>query len=140
MRADGGVWVELKDNTKQGFLFTDKPKITYGTDILVLTSTEATVEFPFADIKRLYFSDDIGTAVNHVTADVTDKVIRATHEGARLSGFEASTPVTVYSLGGKAVQRLQVGPDGTLIVSLASLPKGTYVINAEKSTLKILKK
>ena len=77
-RADDGVWVERLDGTKQGFLFVDEPKITCDADILVLKTSSATVEFPIAELKRLYFSDDIVTGVAPTNAGITSEIIRAT--------------------------------------------------------------
>ena len=136
-RADDGVWVERLDGTKLGFLFVDEPKITCDADILVLKTSSATVEFPIAELKRLYFSDDIVTGVGAANAGITSEIIRATRNGAELSGFAAGTPVTVYNLSGKSLRQLNVEQDGTLTVNLSTLPQGTYIIKAKKSTLKI---
>ena len=134
--ADDGVWVELQNGEKQGFVFADKPKITYETENLVLTSTEATATFPITDIKRIYF-DDVATTVTTVNSDGKGKVVRVTGNGAEFFGFAAGTPVAVYALSGKSLLQSQVGQDGTLTVNLSTLPQGTYIIRAEKSTLKI---
>ena len=135
--ADDGVWVKLKDGSRQGFLFECSPTITYVGDNLVMNAGGASATYAIDNIEEIYFDDVPENATDITSTDVADKVIRATRNGARLTGFAAGTVVTVYDLGGRLLQQLQVGQDGTLSVDLTSQPKGTYVIKAEKSTLKI---
>ena len=140
VHADDGVWVEQNDGSKQGFLFADKPKITYEADSLVFTTADATTKFPVADLKRLYFDNDIVLSIGTVKAGSADKIVRATREGAELSGYAAGAAVAVYDLNGRLFQQLKVRQDGTLAVNLSALPQGVYVIKTEKTTIKIQKR
>ena len=137
--AGNGVWVERLDDTKQGFLFTDKPVITYTAESLVMTTEKATAEFPFADVKRLSFDGDI-TVVSVAEAKTDSRLISVTADGAELSGFEAGTAVLVYDVMGHLVATCKTAADGALSISLAGYPTGVYIIKAEKSTLKIQNK
>ncbi len=138
---DDGVWVERLDGTKQGFVFADFPKVTYTADQLVMTTKTVTATFPFAELRRVYFADDVVTAIREVVvADGSSPVIRATAEGAQLAGFAPKTAVEVYSASGLLLSRDQTAADGTLTVSLTARPQGIYIIKTNQTTLKILKK
>ena len=138
--ADDGLWVERQNGSKQGFLFADKPVITYTADNLVMTTAKATAEFPIADIKQITFADDVVNAIGQVRlADGTEQLIRVTAEGAQLSGFAPNTAVTLYDAAGRTVAKYKTATDGTLSVNLSAQHKGIYVIKADKSTLKIQK-
>ena len=135
--ADDGLWVERQNGSKQGFLFADKPVITYTADNLVMTTVKATAEFP---IKQITFADDVVNAIGQVRlADGTEQLIRVTAEGAQLSGFAPNTAVALYDAAGRTVAKYKTATDGTLSVNLSAQHKGIYVIKADKSTLKIQK-
>lgn len=137
---DDGVWVEQLDGTRQGFLFAEKPVITYTTDNLVMTTTVAMAEFPFAVIKRVYFDDDISTAIrNVVQPDGTAPLIRVTSDGVQLSGFAAKTAVSIYDTSGQLLTHEHAAADGTLMVNFSAHPKGIYIIKTNQTTLKIQK-
>lgn len=136
--ASDGICVKLQDGTLNGFVFADQPKIDYDAeDNLVLTTKSTSVTFPLAEIKDIVINGNVETAINKVKADGKDKYIRATDNGAELYGYSVGTEVGIYDLGGKSLQQLQVNTDGKLTVNLSSRPKGTYIIKAEKSTIRV---
>ena len=128
--ADDGLWVERQNGSKQGFLFADKPVITYTADNLVMTTAKATAEFPIADIKQITFADDVVNAIGQVRlADGTEQLIRVTAEGAQLSGFAPNTAVALYDAAGRTVAKYKTATDGTLSVNLSAQHNETYSIN-----------
>ena len=129
MTPDEGVWVELRDGTKQGFVFADKPVITYTTDKLIMTTAVATVDFLIADVGKLYFADDVTTAIrNAASSEGMLPIIRITADGAQFSGFAPKTAVEIYNLGGQLLAHRQTDADGALMISLSAQPKGIYII------------
>lgn len=138
--ADDGVWIEKLNGTKQGFLFSQQPQISYTADALVMTTTAATATFPLDELKRIYFDGNVVNAINAVAGGGSAQLMRATAVGAELSGFPAGTAVTVYALSGSKMAQLRVPSDGQLTVDLSAFPQGIYMIQAEKVTLKIQKK
>ena len=140
-RAVNGVWVERIDGGKQCFLFADYPVITCTTDLLVVTTPTATVEFPVADLRRYYFTGDgeaTATAIRNVEqSGGMAPLIRVTAAGAQLSGFAPQTAVDIYDTAGRLLDRRQIASDGTLAVSLSDQPKGIYIIKTNQTTLKI---
>lgn len=138
MWADKGVWVEQVDGTKQGFLFAEQPKITYSSAELVMTTSQLTATFPIADIKRLYFDDDVVNAIESAETDGgVQPVVRVTHAGIELSGFALGTKAQVYDMTGKMLKQLSINQNGRQTVSISDLPQGTYIIKIDKITLKI---
>lgn len=138
--AEEGVWVEMKDATKQGFLFADNPIITYTADNLVMTTTKVTAEFPFADISKLYFDGNITVSAVENASGENTQIIRTTNGVVELSGFKGGTEVAVYDIMGKLIQLYETDADGNLSVDLATMSQGIYIIKAQQSTIKILNK
>jgi hypothetical protein len=109
--------------TTQGtvsFAFATKPVVTFvAPETLKVVSATMTVEFPYADIEKLTFSD---------TATGVES----------LSVSEATDGVSVYDLSGKLV--LQVAnADGTARLDLSSLRPGIYVVKDGRRSYKVRK-
>ena len=109
--------------TTQGtvsFAFATKPVVTFvAPETLKVVSATMTVEFPYADIEKLTFSD---------TATGVES----------LSVSEATGGVSVYDLSGKLV--LQVAnADGTARLDLSSLRPGIYVVKDGRRSYKVRK-
>lgn len=137
--ADDGVWIERLNGTKQVFLFSQEPEISFNDYDFVITTTAATATFPYDEIKRIYFDSDIVSGINGINAD-DSRLMRVTPIGAELSGFPAGTAVNVYDLRGFTLAQWLVPSGGQLSVNLSAFPQGIYIIQAEKVTLKIQKK
>lgn len=109
--------------TTQGtvsFAFATKPVVTFvAPETLKVVSATMTVEFPYADVEKLTFTD---------TATGVES----------LSVSEAIGGVSVYDLSGKLV--LQVAnADGTARLDLSSLRPGIYVVKDGRRSYKVRK-
>lgn len=109
--------------TTQGtvsFAFATKPVVTFvAPETLKVVSATMTVEFPYADIEKLTFSD---------TATGVES----------LSVSEATGVVSVYDLSGKLVLQ-DANADGTARLNLSSLRPGVYVVKDGRRSYKVRK-
>ena len=109
--------------TSQGVVriaFDEQPKLTFETpEVLTVTSTSMTVEFPFTEVEKITF-DDLTDGVGKLTIDDD---IRA---------------ISIFDLSGKLV-RQQQAVKGAASVDLSTLRPGVYVIKDGKRTYKIIK-
>ena len=142
-RADEGVKtlclvVHTTDGSTVTYALPDKPVLSYEGATLVVTTDAVTANYPLADIERLDFEEvEIVTSLQNVLA--SGRIIKATRGGARLMGFAAGTEVRVYGSDGKLLRTARTNAEGSLDLNLQNEPTGIYMIQAEKSTLKIKK-
>ena len=134
--AINGLWLEKKDGTLVGYVFDQGLNIGYNLNSVVMTTYYATVEYPFDDIKRIYFEDEV-TEVASVSSTERQSQISLATDGVCLTGFAPSTPVWVYDASGRVVVRSAINADGSLLVNVRQLPKGVYILKAERSVIKI---
>lgn len=103
------------------FAFDEKPVITFGAeDVLKVTSTRLTIEFPYKDVSEITFTDGL--------TGVSDMVVR-----------DGAEEVMFYDLSGKLVRRV-AAKDGKAIADMSALRSGTYVVKDGKRAYKIIKR
>lgn len=101
--------------------FDDQPNLTFPTpEVLMVTSSSMTVEFPFDEVERLTF-DSATDAVETLTVR------------------EGDGAVLIYDLSGKLV-RQGATSKGSSTVDLATLRPGVYVVRDGKRTYKVTKR
>lgn len=108
------VW--LIDGSKVSFTFAEKPVVSHADNILSISSTAASVEYPVSDVVRFTFEDAETTKVLSVKSDVAGEV-------------------SVFDLQGTLVKRFKGSS-----FSLEGLPQGVYIIKSNRSTYKFIKK
>ena len=101
------------------FTFEEKPQMSFKTsEVLTISSTSVTVEFPYAEVEKITFNDDDPTAVPMLTVrDNTDEV-------------------RIYDLNGRLVHRSR-SCQGAVTVDLNALSTGVYIVKDGKRTYKV---
>ncbi len=115
--------VHQKSGGTVEFAFSKKPVVTYSGGNVVITSTEAKVEYPLSDVQKFTFSEE------------TDGVERIVAPANQLP-----QPTYIYNVGGMLMRTLQPNKDGTTPATLEGLPAGTYIIKNGTTKYKIIKK
>ena len=131
--------IHQKDGQQFNYGFSDKPVITYTESDLVLTTSKTVVEFPLSALSKFTFSD-IEDAVIAVKDNSSKPSLSLDEYTVCISGAEPDQSVTLLSIDGKVLSIYKTGADGSITFSIAELPTGTYIINSESLTCKILKK
>lgn len=118
--------VTLADGTSSTFILSQKPKVTFAREHMVISTPDATAEFKRADISDLTFTSDISSAIQIREAD---------NSISYLGGIVAAPGkfIMVYDLSGRIVAS---APDK---LSTDFLPSGVYIIKAGRQSLKIKK-
>lgn len=129
------IW--QKDGSKVSYNLDERPKTTFTTDELVITTATTTINYPLAKIQRYTYE---GGSLS--VRDVKTDGITISHEGDVIivKGLVMGKSVAVYSVDG--IQRLVKRSDGSdyLTLSLAKLPAGVYMIKADEINYKFLKR
>lgn len=137
--AQNTLTVHQKDGEKFYFGFEDKPTVTFTDNELVVTSTKTELRYELAKVDKFTF-DDVVDAVININDEASIANISFDEYTVIIIGAKADIPVCLITSDGKLLQTYKTGQDGSVAFSIAELPQGTYIINSESLTCKILKK
>ena len=127
----------LKDGTTQTYELAEQPVITVVGTELKIVANHADVRIPLSDVVRYTFQKRT-TGIDEV--DTNQEVIDYKDGVLTLSGLEAGTPISLYTIDGRLLQAHTVADDGTYRQSFASLRQGVYVVKVNHKSYKIMKR
>ena len=116
--ADGDIltiWQGLEKTVE--FSFSEKPKLVYDSDKLIVTTTQITVEYPLKEISQITFNGN----ENGVTS---------------VQLINGNEPAIVYTIKGQKIRTMCTGER----ISISTLPKGIYVIEKKGESYKVIVK
>lgn len=116
----------------------DKPVLTYSEANLVVKTNIASAEFPLGKVAKYYFAESDPTGI--VTTQGKMGYLFVTEEGVRMTGFEPSLQVKLYTVSGQFLQEYRTSEEGSLEISLKGQPQGVYLIQLNTTTIKVIKK
>lgn len=128
----------LKDGTTQTYELAEQPVITVVGTELKIVANHADVSIPLSDVVRYTFQKRSTTGIDEV--DTNQEVIDYKDGVLTLSGLEAGTPISLYTIDGRLLQAHTVADDGTFRQSFASLRQGVYVVKVNHKSYKIMKR
>lgn len=128
------ITIKQKSGNETILQLSTNPVITFEGEDMVITNDFSRIFVPLADIDAYTVND--GTAG---ISPVTSKPQFAKGHVV-FSGLPKGSSVNVYSLEGKCVVKQKADSSGYADVSLESLPKGTYVVSASNSSIKVINK
>lgn len=132
MMADTYEYLTASYNeVEQSFSLASIKKITFEGDQIVVYTTEGEVRLPQEEISKMYFTST-PTAIESMAEQskglqMQDGKLTATGKGM----------LHIYNSNGTLLQMAQV--NGTMNISLSELPKGVYIVNLGKETIKVAK-
>lgn len=129
------VVVEQTDGLTTEYLLTSKPRITFASGVVTLTSTTATLELTAADVARVYLAPATNVGVETNRVDVARIVVGA--DVISLSGLEPISPVALYTIDGRLLQQALATADGTLSLPLNA--QGVIIVKTKHQSFKIIR-
>lgn len=128
-----------KDGKKAIYSLDERPRVEYSGDCVFLSTSSTLIEYSQTNLHKLVFEDVfLETRIDEL--EEKKEHVHLEEDFVILSGLDVKDMVTIYTLTGVKLQSYPVVEDGTVYVSLSSLPYGTYVIKANSITFKLLKK
>ncbi len=119
------------DDVEQSFKLATVQKITFEQGNVVIATSQGTTSIPQASMQKMFF-DAQPTAVEALPEASQSLTLNGTTLSATGQGL-----LCVYNTAGQLVSIAQV--DGQASLSLASLPKGVYIISLAGETIKVSK-
>ena len=128
--------VEMYDGSTASFLLADKPKITFASELIKITSERYSMEFLLSDVKKYHFAEkEVSTAITETLAES-----KATLEDNMLivTGIDVDETITIYTIDGISVKQA-TAINGSCYISLNELSNGIYIVTFNNTTFKFLK-
>lgn len=142
---DYHLFVWLSDGHHDAYSFEEKPRITYLDGELIISTQTGEYRYEHAKVHKVTLSDtdtpkasDTETSVSSVESDSPE--MERHGDEVSMRGMSPGGNVYVYDLGGRLMDTLIVGEDGTLTFAISRLSSGIYIIQTETITFKIIKK
>ena len=131
--------VLTKDGQKIAFALSELPKVTFTQTELCIKVSDYEYVYPLSDMVRFtYEGVKIPSGITDI--DTGEKVFSLTGDALVFSSLPEDSELRIYSVSGMLVFNKKVEQAGEYSFSLAGLAAGTYVVNVNGSTYKILKR
>lgn len=130
--------VETKDHVQTTYMLADKTQVLFAGSNLRVVSAKVDVTYNLSDILRFTYQTRSITGISELHTE--QATIDYKDEQLVISGIQAGAMINIYSLDGKLVKQHTANHTGTYRLSLASLPKGIYIVKADNVTYKIMKR
>ena len=126
------------DNGIQAVELQKFRRITFsGTSVNIMQTDGIVATADMGDIARIYFGDNTG--INHEDFNGGKELVSYISSDEIAVNCEAGEEIAIYNVSGTMVLNEVQGSDGGS-VSIANLPKGIYLLRANRQTVKIIKK
>lgn len=117
--------------------FEDLKQITFsGTTVNVEQNDGKISNASMGDISRIYISDN--SSIADIEQQEGNLVEYLSFDEIAINA-DAGSMATIYNLTGALIMRKQINSQGEPI-SIATLPKGIYIVKANEKTTKIIKR
>lgn len=124
--------ITFSDNTKTTYALSTLPEISMANDKLTVKTSETTAEFDLYKVKTFTFSSTTGIS------SVNDE--KFIIEGETLVFPSENAQIRIFSIDGKQVPVDPIYTNGKAMVSISSLTRGIYIINANGKSVKITRR
>ena len=128
------IVIKQKSGNETILELATNPVITFSGEDLVITNDFTTISVPLDDIDKYEVSDG--------TTGIEQRTVAPQYANGHVlfNGMPAGTPVYIYTIDGRTVCHLKADGTGSADVSLETLPKGTYMIQAYNNRIKVINK
>ncbi len=132
------IIVLKSENAAQAVELQKFRRMTFsGTTVNLMQTDGAVSSVDMSDITRIYFGDFTG--ITNVDFNGGKDLVSYISSDEIAVNCEAGEEITIYNVSGTMVQKeIQSSEGGS--VSIANLPKGIYLLRANRQTVKIIKK
>ena len=132
------IVVEKSNNATQAVDLHNFQRITFsGSTLNILQTNGTATSTEMSDIVRIYFDDY--TRINEVNFNDGKELVAYISPDEIAVNCEAGEEIAIYNISGTMVLKERQNSEGGSI-SIANLPKGLYLLRANRQTIKILKK
>ena len=132
------IVLEKNDSGKQAVALQNFRRITFNGSTVNIAQNDGTIiGTEMSDIAKIYFDDY--TRIGEVDFNEGKDLISYISSDEIAVNCKAGEEIAIYNVSGSMVQQKIQESDGGSI-SIANLPKGIYLLRANRQTVKLIKK
>lgn len=132
--------VHFIDGTVHNFSLSSMPIITFpeeGRKVVFTTTDGTSLEYLYSDLDNYQF-EDIESGINEILEE-DDESVKINGTSVSMRGLRPNSVVRVFNPCGIELRHVVANGDGSVEVSLEDLPKGIYIVNHGKASVKIVR-
>ena len=132
--------VRLKDGTEVQFITSEKLTVTNNGNDVVFKSSTATATYPRSNVTKFYFKAAVLNSIEKVQNEQRINFLMQS-DYILITSTEKLTKPMIYNINGMmlATSVNQISTNSATI-SILSLPRGIYIVTANKQSFKFIKK
>jgi hypothetical protein len=132
--------VRLKDGTEVQFIASEKLTVTNNGNDVVFKSTTATATYPRSNVAKFYFKPAVLNSVEKIQNEQRINFLMQ-RDYILITSTEKLTKPMIYNINGMmlATSVNQIS-NNSATISVSSLPRGIYIVTANKQSFKFIKK
>ena len=139
LKAETSLIVWKKDGSKVAFALTEKPKVTFSENSLMINSTTVSVSYDLEDMAKFTYEDSDEEGIRNIEND-KESSFKFDGEMLLFPSLKAGSKVAIHNLGGVLVFSRAIETAGDYSFPLSRLDKGVYVVSVDGLTYKIVKR
>lgn len=135
---DNNICLHLRSGEKVIFAIEDHPVVTFDAKntLTIKDSSKKVTTNTYETLHKITFNEP-SAGINDVVAGSQREIVAVGPHDVALIGFAEGTPVMVVDVNGAVVLSAKVNNASAFVVSLASMSKGVYIVNAGAISYKI---
>lgn len=126
-----------KDGTKTEYALTEKPVITFSKTNLIVSTKTVNISYSLDNFSHFTYESRNVTSVENI---LEPSSFNFSGDKLLFTNLNIDTSVSVYNLDGVLLISKHLVPNKNYAISLSDLQSGAYVVKANKSTYKIIKR
>lgn len=130
------VWTN--DGAKVSYALSEKPKVRFTEDYLVIDAGDTEVNYELKNMRRITYESVDMSEITDIGSN--DKPFNIGCNSLIFPDMKANSVVSIYALDGVLVFVKEVDCDGEYAFPLAKLSAGVYLVNVNGVTYKIEKR
>ena len=129
--ADGkSLFVTFKDGQKIEFALVTLPNISFGNNLMTITSTEMTASYELWKVNTFTYGATTGISQLQTSENFSLEEDRIIVDGT-------TNKINIFSLDGKAIGLSPTTAGGKTIINLNALTHGVYIIKINNKSIKV---
>lgn len=139
LHAETNLVVWKKDGSKVAFALTEKPKVTFNENSLMINTTTVSVSYDLADMAKFTYEDPGEEGIRNIEND-KESSFKFDGEMLLFPSLKAGSKVSIHNLGGVLVFARTIEVAGDYSFPISHLDKGVYVVSVDGLTYRIVKR
>lgn len=131
------VWA--KDGSKVSYALSQRPRVTFSGEDLIISSGDNEVKYPLYQMSRFTFESTSGIDMVDAEGDNV-KPFEFNGDEMLFPAIEKDYQVSICAIDGKVIINREVKSGTTLRIPLDSLNSGIYLVNVSGITYKVIKR